>query len=166
MIVPRLQEFLDRQNAIYTHTTHRLTYTARDTAQADHTPVHGLAKTVVFVGDGVYAMAVLPADMHIDVDRLRYLLGLNSVRLASEEELAKLFPDTELGAMPPFGNLYGDIPVYCDSSLAELEEIAFNAGTHRDVVHVKFKDYRHWVHPAILSFARSSDSVRGLEAGA
>lgn len=156
MIVPRLQEFLDQHQAIYTHTTHRLAYTARDTAAADHTPVHSLAKTVLFVGDGVYAMAVLPADMHIDTERLRHVLGLNSVRLSGEEELARLFPDTELGAMPPFGNLYGDIPVYCDVSLSEEEYIAFNAGTHRDVVHLKFKDFRHWVHPAIVSFARPS----------
>lgn len=156
MIVPRLQQFLDNHEAIYTHTTHRLSFTAKDTAQADHLSPHKLAKTVVFVGDGVYAMAVLPADMHIDTERLRQVLGLNSVRIAGEEELARLFPDTEVGAMPPFGNLYGEIPVYVDESLAWVERIAFNAGTHRDVVEVRFHDFKHWVHPAIMSFARPS----------
>jgi len=112
-----------------------------------------VAKTVVFVGDGVYAIAVLPASARIDLEELRQRLGLQHVRVASEEEIARLFPDAELGAMPPFGNLYGEIPVYVDSSLANEEEIAFNAGTHRDVVHMKYKDFRHYVHPSVLSFA-------------
>ncbi|MCZ2149689.1 MAG: YbaK/EbsC family protein [Bryobacterales bacterium] len=153
MITPRLQEFLDEQKAIYSHDTHRLTYTAKDLAEADHIPPWEVAKTVVFVGDGAFAMAVLPASERIDLETLRHQLGLRAVRLASEEELADLFPDVELGAMPPFGNLYNNLPVYVDSTLAAEENIAFNAGTHRDVVHMKFKDFKHFVHPIVLSFA-------------
>lgn len=153
MITTRLQEFLDSNRAIYTHKTHRTTFTAKDLAQADHVPPWEVAKTVVFVGDGVFALAVLPANARIDLEDLRAKLGLNSVRLATEEELTQLFPDVELGAMPPFGNLYNDIPVYVDSALASEDEIAFNAGTHRDVVHMKFDAYKHFVHPSILNFS-------------
>ncbi|MBI3679445.1 MAG: YbaK/EbsC family protein [Acidobacteria bacterium] len=155
MITPRLQAFLDKNRALYSHSTHRLTYTAKDLAQADHVPPSEVAKTIVFVGDDVYAMAVLPADGRIDLEKLRHALGVNTLRLATEDELARLFPDVELGAMPPFGNLYHDIPVYVDSRLADEEEIAFNAGTHRDVVHMRFRDYRHFVHPTVLPFAGS-----------
>lgn len=153
MITPRLQEFLDRHQALYTHKTHRLTYTSKDLAQADHMPPWEVAKTVVFVGDGVFAMAVVPANARVDLDELKKSLGLRSVRLATEDELKALFPDVEVGAMPPFGNLYNDIPVYVDRSLAGEEEIAFNAGTHRDVLHMKFKDFQHYVHPAIVNVA-------------
>jgi len=153
MITPRLQEYLDAQNAIYTHKTHRTTYTAKDLAEADHMPPWEVAKTVVFVGDGVFAIALVPACSRVDLEELRAKLGLRTIRLATEAEIAKLFPDSELGAMPPFGNLYDNIPVYVDASLAGEETIAFNAGTHRDVVHMKFKDFKHYVHPAILSFA-------------
>lgn len=153
MITPRLQEFLDRERIIYTHKTHRITFSAKDLAQADHMPPWEIAKTVVFVGDGAFAIAVLPASARIDLEELRIKLGLGSIRLASEEELTKLFPDVELGAMPPFGNLYNDIPVYVDATLADEDVIAFNAGTHRDVLHMKFHDFKHYVHPSILSFA-------------
>jgi Ala-tRNA(Pro) deacylase len=153
MITPRLQEFLDHERVIYTHKTHRITFIAKDLAQADRVPPWEIAKTVVFVGDGAYGMAVLPGSARIDLEELRIKLGLGSIRLASEMELAKLFPDVELGAMPPFGNLYDHIPVYVDTSLADEETIAFNAGTHRDVLHMKFHDFKRFVHPAILSFA-------------
>jgi len=153
MITPRLQEFLDRERVMYTHKTHRTTFSAKDLAQADHMPPWEVAKTVVFVGDGAVGMAVLPASARVDLEELRIRLGLSAIRLANEEELAELFPDVELGAMPPFGNLYNNIPVYVDASLADEEVIAFNAGTHRDVLHMKFQDYKHFVHPSIVSFA-------------
>ncbi|MFN7922462.1 MAG: YbaK/EbsC family protein [Bryobacteraceae bacterium] len=153
MITPRLQTLLDDQKIIYTHRTHRRAYTARDLAEADHTPPWEVAKTVVFLGDGEYGIAVLAASTRVDLERLRHVLGIKSIRLATEEELLRLFPDCEVGAMPPFGNLYGDIPVYLDSVLADQEEIAFNAGTHRDDVHMKVRDFKHMVHPTILQFA-------------
>lgn len=153
MILQRLEQFLDQHKALYTHRTHRTTFTAKDLAQADHTPPWEVAKTIVFVGDGAYAMAVLPANMRADLEKLRHELGLTSIRLADERELAALFPDVELGAMPPFGNLYNNMPVYVDSALAAEEEIAFNAGSHRDVIHMKFKDFKRLVHPVIVSFA-------------
>ena len=156
MITPKLQDLLDQHRTIYKHHTHRPTYTAKDLARADNTPPWEVAKTVVFVGDGAYGMAVLPSNTKVDLSTLRRVLGLTTARLASEDELAELFPDTELGAMPPFGNLYNNIPVYVDRELAEDEEIAFNAGTHRDVVHLSFRDFRHLAHPTIVSFSMPS----------
>lgn len=153
MISERLQNFLDLHRVLYTHTTHRTAYTAREVAVADHDSPWEVAKTVVFVGDDAVGMAVLPSTTVVDLERLRHALGLRVIRLATEAELSKLFPDVELGAMPPFGNLYGDIPVYMDRTLAIEEEVAFNAGTHRDVVHMKVKDFKHLAHPTLISFA-------------
>jgi len=153
MIAQRLQEFLDQHNAMYTHKTHRLTYTSKDLAQADHVPPWEVAKTVVVVADGVFALAVVPANAMVDLEALRRALGIRSVRLASEKEIAALFPDVELGAMAPFGNLYGNVPVYVDRALASEEEVVFNAGTHRDVIHMKYRDFAHFVHPEVMSFA-------------
>jgi Ala-tRNA(Pro) deacylase len=98
-------------------------------------------------------MAVLPADELVDLSELRVLLGFNRLRLATEEELNKLFPDCELGAMPPCGNLFG-MPVFVESSLAREDTIAFNGGTHRDVVYMHFRDFDQLVNPRIVQFAR------------
>jgi len=152
-ITHRLQEYLDQHGARYDHTVHRPAETARQVAEAEHVPPHSVAKAIVFLGDEGYGMAVVPADSLVNLQELRSLLGLQHLRLATEAELATLFPDAELGAMPPFGNLYG-LPVYVDSSLAGEETIAFNAGTHRDVVHMKFRDFESLVKPTILSFSR------------
>lgn len=152
-ILRKLQEFLDQSNVEYTHTSHPTAYTAREVASAEHLPAREIAKTVVFLGENGYGMAVLPADSVVDLEQLRLDLGLARLRLATEAELGDLFTECELGAMPPFGNLF-DLPIYVDTRLASQEYIAFNAGTHRDVVHMKFRDYERLVNPAIVPFAR------------
>jgi Ala-tRNA(Pro) deacylase len=146
--------YLDSHKVHYTHETHPLAYTAREVASADHVPEHMMAKTVVFLTQDGYAMAVLPADMYVDMTDLRAALGATRLRLATEPELRDLFPTCELGAMPPFGNgtLY-DLPVYMESELAGEESLAFNAGTHRDVIKIRYEDYRGIVKPTVLSFA-------------
>jgi Ala-tRNA(Pro) deacylase len=96
---------------------------------------------VVIWGDHGYAMLVLPASMVIDFQELRSALGFTHVRLATETELGERFSDCDLGAMPPFGALY-EMPIYLDTGLLRDERIAFNAGTHRDVVHMRLEDYR------------------------
>jgi Ala-tRNA(Pro) deacylase len=151
-IVERLQDMLERNQVRFTHTIHPEAYRAVEVARAEHIPPHKVAKTIVFHGDQGYGMAVLPADFLVDLQELRYMLGLSHLRLATEEELAELFPDCELGAMPPFGNLY-NMPVYADSSLADEETIAYNAGTHRDVVHMKYADFKELVKPGIVTFS-------------
>jgi Ala-tRNA(Pro) deacylase len=137
------------------HHVHRPAYTAREVARVEHVAPHRLAKTIVFHSDKGYGMAVLPADSYVDLFELRFVLGLDSVRLATESELRQLFPDNEVGAMAPFGNLYG-MPVYVDANLAEEDVIAFNAGTHRDLVYMRFADFRRLVRPTITFFSEKS----------
>lgn len=154
-ILAKLRELLDASDVSYTHHVHPLAYTARELASVEHIPTHEVAKVVVFLGDSGYGMAVLCGDSMVDVLELRSALGFQRLRLATEAELAELFPDCELGAMPPFGNLYG-LPVYADSRVAGEEIIAFNAGTHRDVVLMRFQDFRNLAKPEMIHFARTA----------
>lgn len=156
----RLRVFLDQRQVEYTHHTHPLAYTAREVASAEHLPPREVAKVVVIWGDNGHAMLVLPANMVVDFQEVRAALGLTHVRLATESELARLFPDCDLGAMPPFGHLY-EMPVYMDATLLRDERIAFNAGTHRDVVHMKLADYRAAADPVIVSLAREAAVQHG-----
>ncbi len=159
-LLVRLQEVLDRSGVAYTHTVHPLAYTAREVAAAEHLPAQEVAKVVVFLAESGYRMVVLPASKVVDFQELRAMLGFSHARLATEKELSQLFPDCDLGAMPPFGNLY-NVPVYIDSSLLADEKIAFNAGTHRDVVHMRLDDYRKLANPEVVSLAREVMSQRG-----
>ena len=150
----KIFSFLDLCKVPYTHTVHSAAFTALEVAHVEHIPEHMVAKTVVFVGPDGYGMAVLPADFVIDLEDLRACLGVSHLRLATEFELQELFPACEVGAMPPLGNstLY-EMPVYVDSSLGGQEEIAFNAGTHSDVLRMKYADWESLVNPKKLHFA-------------
>src|SRR5450755_1391095 len=112
----RTLEYLDVNEVDYTHSTHPVAYTAREVATVEHMPPHKMAKTVVFLCEQGFGMAVVPADALVDFENLRATMGVDVVRLATEQELRGLFPESELGAMPPFGNLFG-LTVYFDSSL-------------------------------------------------
>jgi Ala-tRNA(Pro) deacylase len=114
----------------------------------------------VICGDNGFAMLALPASTVVDFQELRAALGLTHVRLATETELGQLFPDCDLGAMPPFGSLYG-LPVYVDSSLLRDEQIAFNGGTHRDVIHMRLDDYRRLTEPTVVSASRDAVARHG-----
>jgi Ala-tRNA(Pro) deacylase len=111
-----------------------------------------MAKVVMVVADGKLAMLVLPASRRVDEERAAAALDANEVRLASEEELASTFPDAEVGAMPPFGNLYG-IPVYVDDELAEDETITFQAGMHTWTIALKYADFERLVGPTVADLA-------------
>jgi Ala-tRNA(Pro) deacylase len=152
-LVDRLREFLDQYRADYRHTMHAPAYTARDLAMAEHLPCCSVAKTVIVCGDMEYYMVVIPANRLVDFDELRRSIGVQEARLATEQELESLFPDCELGAMPPAGNLY-NMTVFLDSRLTAEQEIAFHAGTHRDVVHMNTDEYRRLVQPAVFSVAQ------------
>ena len=151
----KLRAFLEQEHAEYAHTVHPQAYTAREVASAEHLSNREVAKAVVVFGDEGYHMLVIPANRLVDFQEVRLTLGLTHARLATETELAKLFADCELGAMPPTGNLY-HMPVYLDSSLASEEHIAFNAGTHRDVIHMRTEDYRKLVQPTVVTLAREA----------
>jgi Ala-tRNA(Pro) deacylase len=152
-MLQKLLDFLGENRVEYTHHLHPTAYTAREVAAVEHVSPHKIAKVVVHFSENGYGIAVLPGDEMVDLEGLRALLGVSRLRLATENELGDLFPGCELGAMPPFGNLF-DLPVLVDGSLAAEETIAFNAGTHRDVIHMKFKDYERLVKPKVGALGR------------
>ncbi len=149
----RLLDYLDENHVEYMHTVHETAFRASEVACAEHMLPCNFAKAVVFSTSRGFGMAVLPADCVLDLKELRAGLGASQARLATEEELKQLFPECELGAMPPIGRLF-DLPVYLESSMAADASIAFNAGTHRDVVHMRFQDYEALAKPAFISMAR------------
>ncbi len=160
-LAEKLRVFLSQNHAEYTHTEHPLAYTAREVASAEHLPAREVAKTVVVRGDDEFLMVVIPADKLVDFHELRPALGMTHARLATEEELAGLCAGCELGAMPPIGGLYG-MKVYLDSGLATAQTIAFNGGTHRDVVHMRTADYRKLVDPTIICLSREAVMRHGV----
>ena len=146
----KLKEYLEREHVPFTSIVHDETYTAQETAQAAHVPGYELAKTVMVELDGKMAMIVVPATRKVILQDLREVTGAARVRFATEEQFKNLFPDCEVGAMPPFGNLYG-MEVYVAPGLAADEEIAFNAGSHTEVVKMAFADFDRLVHPTMVS---------------
>ena len=152
MPVQRLKDFLDSHAVRYVVITHSPAFTAQEIAAHAHIPGKELAKTVMVNIDGAMAMAVLPASFNVDFASMENELGAIRVELATESEFRDLFPQCELGAMPPFGNLYG-LPVYVARKLAEDETIAFNAGTHRELVRLAYKDFERLVQPRVITFA-------------
>ena len=148
MPLTKLREFLDSRKIKYMVISHSLAYTAQGIAALAHVSGHKLAKTVIVKIDGVLAMAVVPASLHVDLDQLRTITGAGTVQLATEQEFKDAFPDCETGAMPPFGNLY-NMPVYADATLAEHEEITFSAGTHRELMRMNWNDMAEVVSPVV-----------------
>jgi len=149
MPLSKLREFLDQHRIKYLIISHSVAYTAQGIAALTHTPGKELAKTVMVMVDGRLAMAVVPASYRVDLSKLKRHLRADSVELASEGEFRDRFADCETGAMPPFGNLYG-MDVFADEGLALDKEIAFNAGSHRELVRMSFTDFRDLVRPALI----------------
>ena len=152
MPVKKLKEFLDNNKIKYVAITHSSAYTAQEIAATAHIPGKELAKTVILKVDGKMIMAVLPASYKIDFELLKEATGTSNIRLADEHEFVDKFPECEPGAMPPFGNLYG-VDVYVAKSLSEDEEIAFNAGTHTELIKLSYKDFERLVKPKIIEFS-------------
>jgi Ala-tRNA(Pro) deacylase len=161
MIQKRLTEFLDSHHIKYVHIHHSPAFTAREVAVSAHLPFREVAKTVVLATHGVYFLAILPASEMIDLPLLRELLEKQDLRLASESELNALFPECEVGAMPPFGNLF-QMDVIVSPPLTEDEEIAFNAGSHRDMVRMSYADYERLVDPKVLPFSTPRQARENL----
>ena len=148
----RLKRFLDENQILYSVLTHTTAYTAQGAAATMQISGKELAKSVVLWAGEEMILAVLPAPNHVRLEKLAAEVG-KSVRLATEQEFSSLFPDCELGAMPPFGSLY-NLPVYVDESLAADEAIVFNAGTHRDAIRMRYDDFVHLAKPRVCSFAQ------------
>jgi Ala-tRNA(Pro) deacylase len=149
MLAPRLHHFLDERHASYQAVSHDRTITAQQTATVTHIGQRQFAKTVMLLVEGKLSMLVMPAPFRVDLSRLSRALGGREVELAHEIDFKMAFPDCELGAMPPFGNLYG-MPVYVDARLAGQEDIAFNAGSHTDVVRMPYLEFEQLVRPQRL----------------
>lgn len=151
----RLEWYLQRENVPFRQTTHATAYTAQGLAQIEHLPGRLVAKVVVAKGNHGACLLVLPATRKVDLQRAAKAIGMSHLELAKEEEIAALFPDCEVGAMPPFGNLY-QLPVYVDQSLAGDPEITFPAGSHRVTLTVTYADFARLVRPVVARFAHDA----------
>lgn len=152
---PTLKNYLDQNQVSYEVTTHPEAYTSQEVAAALHKSGKRLAKVVMVKAGDQLVMCVLPAHELIDIGRLENILGSKQVRLATEEEFKDLFPDCDVGAMPPFGHLY-NVPVYLDERLAEYDKFYFEAGSHTEIVTMSMDDYRRMVSPQIALFGKVS----------
>jgi Ala-tRNA(Pro) deacylase len=145
-------KFLDSQGVAYQSSAHSRAYTAQGIAQAQHLSGKKLAKVVMVIADNSsLVMAVVPANCRVDLDKLGKLLNTSWIRLATEEEFMDAFPECELGAMPPLGNIY-HMDVWMDESLKAYPTISFNAGTHAETIQMFLVDFERLVHPRTASF--------------
>ena len=158
----KLKEFLDQQGTKYVTMSHPVAYTAQEIAALTHISNKELAKTVIVKIDRALAMAVLPASYEVDLSLMRAATGARTVSLAKEAEFKDRFPECEIGAMPPFGNLYG-MAIYVDESLTQDKDIAFNAGSHNELLQVSYADFERLVRPTVLKFSGLPD-VKSLGA--
>jgi len=152
MPAQKLRRFLDANDVRYLTINHSPAYTAQDIAEAAHVSGKVLAKTVVLKVDGALVIAVLPATHKVDLELMREAIGASKVELAHEADFATAFPGCEVGAMPPFGNLW-DVPVYVAEVLTEDAEIAFNAGTHVELIQMSYDDFERLVRPKVVHLA-------------
>lgn len=152
MHLTKVKAYLDTYGVKYVVISHSKAYTAQGIAAVSHISGKELAKTVIVKLDGALAMAVLPASYQVDLTALKKAIGVREAELASEREFKQAFPDCETGAMPPFGNLYG-MNVFVDESLTKDKEIAFNAGSHRELMRLAYEDFARIVQPKVLQFA-------------
>ncbi len=147
-----IHAFLGQAHVPYTVLPHRPAFTAQEEAAGLHVPGRGWAKVVVCIADSGPVQAVLPAPLAVNLEQLRVLAGADAIRVALESELRTLYPDCEVGAMPPFGPLYGH-RVFVDAALAAEPQIVFNAGTHRDAMRMRYADFAAAARPTVGRFA-------------
>jgi Ala-tRNA(Pro) deacylase len=160
MPLSRLKELLDRQHVSYAIINHDTAYTAKEAAQRSHVSCSTVAKTVIVKVEGRLAMAVVPASCKVDLSALKKSLHAHSCTLATEQEFMTVFPDCEIGAVPPFGNLYG-MMVYVAEELSKADEIAFCAGNHEQLIRIAWLDFEWLVEPRVKDFvlARSQHQI-------
>jgi len=152
MPAQKLKKMLDQHSIKYIGINHSPAYTARETAASTFVPRREFAKTIIIDMDGEKVMAVLSASRHVDLEALRKLAHANQVRLATEDEFRELFPDCEVGAMPPFGSLY-DTRVFADAMVTEVDDLCFNAGSHEQIIRMDCSDFMKLERPVVGTFA-------------
>lgn len=150
MPVKKLKEFLDNQKVKYLCITHSPAYTTQEIAAVAHISGKQLAKIVIAKIDDGMAMVVVPAHEHVNFSELKKSAGVKNADLASESDFKKLFPECEVGAMPPFGNLY-DMPVYVSDGITKMDSIIFNAGSHSELMQIAYEDFERLVKPKVFS---------------
>jgi Ala-tRNA(Pro) deacylase len=149
----RLENYLRENQVPFEEQHHPRAVSAQEVAASEHVPGRMLAKTVMVLADREMVMLALPAPYQVDLEKAAAALGIDEARLAEEEEFSNSFLDCEVGAMPPFGNLYG-VPVYVEKTLAEDETIVFRSGTHTETMSVSYSDFERLVEPTVAQFAR------------
>jgi Ala-tRNA(Pro) deacylase len=147
----KLQDFLEKESVPFSKSQHEVAYTAQEIAGAGHVPGKDFVKSILVKADGRTVLCVLSANHMIDFEKLKAVLNAKEIELADESEIATLFPEYEIGAMPPFGRSHS-LDTYIDSSLQEDENIVFNAGTHTDLIRIKLDDFIRVEKPKIVSF--------------
>ncbi|MDA2913866.1 YbaK/EbsC family protein [Acidobacteriia bacterium AH_259_A11_L15] len=152
MISARLKKFLDENGVGYDVVQHDPAFTAQQLAAKMHIPGHEFVKVVVIKLDGRFALAALPAPRLVNFKELARSAGAKKCKLASEEEFKQLFPDCEVGAMSPFGNLYS-LPTYVEEEVSRNENIVINAGGHADAIRVRYADFERLARPRVAVFA-------------
>lgn len=158
-VLKRLQTYLDSHKIPNEMVSHSSAYTARGTAEALHVSGDMFAKVVIVKADQRFMMAVIPSTWRVDFKRLEEVLHTHHVRLATEYEFADLFPDCEVGTMPPFGNLY-NMDVYVDQLLTQDEYILFDAGTHTGAMKLRYRDFAELVRPTVAQFHREPSTLQ------
>lgn len=151
----KVQELLRHEEVPYKSIWHPIAYSAQKTAAFAHVSGNEFAKPVMMEVDGRLCMVVVPGSMQVDMNKLREATGAREVRLANESEFKHLFPDCEVGAMPPFGHLYG-LQTFVAEKLTHDELIAFNAGTHNELIEMTFRDFERLEHPRVVKIARGN----------
>ncbi|MBI2933335.1 MAG: YbaK/EbsC family protein [Planctomycetes bacterium] len=159
-IANRVKSFLDDRGVAYEVVHHRPEFTAQEAAADTHTKGREFIKVVVVCADNSYAVAALPAHHLISFDRLRFVLGAKLLRLATEDEMRRLFPDCDVGAEPPFGNLY-NLPTFVSEDLVQDEFITFNGGTHEDAVRMRCADLLRLTNARVATFSRPAQLAQG-----
>ena len=149
LIGSRVGSFLDARGAEYEVIPHRPDFSAQRTAEDTGTPGHQFAKSVLLAIDGRLTLAVLPADSMVDTGKVAQAYRARDVELADEDDLETVWPDCEVGAEPPFGNLYG-LPVIMDAELCEGQRITFNAGAHDAAIRMNMIDFLKLLRPRVM----------------
>ena len=145
----KLREYLESRDVRFEHHVHPTAYTAQETAEAMHVPGKDFAKTVVIKADGALLLAVIPADRKVNLHHLQFVTRSEYIEIATESDFKEAFPTCEVGAMPPFGLLWG-LTTYCDTRLELNDYIEFNAGTHNDTIRMSFWDFKKHANPTML----------------
>ena len=151
-IANKLKELLEKEGVKFEHAAHPEVYTTQEVAAVEHERGRCVIKTVVVKADGKFVLAAVPAALKVDLQALGKLLRAKEAAIAEEHEFADLFPDCQVGGMPPFGNLY-DVPLWLDKRLTSCEYVVFNAGTHSDTVKMAFADFERLASPQVGEFA-------------